>query len=277
MSARLHLGQLPALQPCLSLAARKALLRRAPWAGPSLALRRVPKLLGLAACLRLMPRIKPPTLAPRAWPGRQELAGARLPGGSAAAGRAAGRERRRRAAPRSARPGRRAGAAGAVAAAARAAAGRAEHARAARAGPGPGRARRAAVPRARARARVRGRRPRPGLPQDASRHARVPARADRPPERGGACVCHRRPAQAQAAGRSRARAARPQGFEELDQIAAATVQAAEQYAAAQQPDADSVDTAPGRQVVKPPVAPGAFAADRAAVQAAARARAQPAP
>jgi len=44
-----------------------------------------------------------------------------------------------------------------------------------------------------------------------------------------------------------------------------------------QPDPVKVDAAPGRLVVTPPVAPGAFAADRAAVQAAARARAQPAP
>jgi len=44
-----------------------------------------------------------------------------------------------------------------------------------------------------------------------------------------------------------------------------------------QPEPVKIDPAPGRLVVTPPVAPGAFAADRAAVQAAARARAQPAP
>ncbi len=44
-----------------------------------------------------------------------------------------------------------------------------------------------------------------------------------------------------------------------------------------QPDPVKIDPTPGRVVVTPPVAPGAFAADRAAVQAAARARAQPAP
>ncbi len=44
-----------------------------------------------------------------------------------------------------------------------------------------------------------------------------------------------------------------------------------------QPDLVKIDPTPGRVVVTPPVAPGAFAADRAAVQAAARARAQPAP
>jgi len=43
------------------------------------------------------------------------------------------------------------------------------------------------------------------------------------------------------------------------------------------PDPVKIDPTPGRVVVTPPLAPGAFAADRAAVQAAARARAQPAP